>query len=402
MESSQFRPWLEGASKVRAETPASQPLLVDLASHDAKKSWADYWNNQNSADIWNELTLQLVLKYRVNPLRASRAFTFVNVVQHDALAVAHQHPLNNPGRQAAMHLAASMMLAHLFPLETPGKIAAWGATALAANDLHYPDSFSEISKGQAIAKQITALAIARAQSDRSDEVWDARSRPKAATGMWEATPPLESAQPQEPSAGEWRTWVLINGAEIQPPPPPDIDSAILEKNTREVYEVFKNLTPAQKKIANDWHLDQGSATPPGVWNIKARELADKHGVSNETRTQIYSTLNVAMMDAAIACWKAKYTWWTSRPITRIRAQISPAFLPYLVTPPHPSYVSGHASVSGAASEVLKKFFPEDQKEINEWAEEAAMSRLYGGIHYRHDNDEGLALGRIIGQRVLRR
>lgn len=397
-----WRPWMEETSNIKIATNLQQTLLVEATSDNTSMPWADYWNKQNPADIWNNLTLQLILKYRVNPLRASRAFTYVNIVQHDALALALRHSLNQPGQQAAVHLAASTMLAHLFPLETPGKIAAMGATAQAANELRYPQFLTEISNGQAIAKQVTALAIKRAQGDRSDEVWDARIRPKPTPGMWEGAPPLESAQPQEPWAGQWRTWVLKNGAEIQPPPPPALDSAILEKNTREVYEVFTRLTPEQKKIASDWHLDQGSATPPGVWNLKARSLADESGMSNEIRIQMYTALNVAMMDAAIACWHAKYNWWTARPISRIRNQINPAFLPYLVTPPHPSYVSGHASVSGAASEILKKFFPLDQQEIDQWAEEAAMSRLYGGIHYRHDNEEGLALGRKIGLRVLDR
>lgn len=393
---------MDGISNIKIEPNFQQPLLVDLSTNNSSIRWVDYWHNQHSADIWNDLTLQLILKYRVNPLRASRAFTYLNIVQHDALALAVRHSLDQPGQQAAVHFAASTMLAHLFPLETPGRIAAIGANALAANESRYPEALSEISKGQAIAKEVTAIAIKRAQSDRSDEVWDARTRPKPSTGMWEGVPPLESAQPQEPLAGEWQTWVLKNGAEIQPPPPPALDSATLEKNTREVYEVFTKLTAQQKKIASDWHLDQGSATPPGVWNLKARSLADKRGISNENRIQIYTALNIAMMDAAIACWHAKYNWWTARPLTRIRNQINPAFLPYLVTPPHPSYVSGHASVSGAASEVLKNFFPGDQEEIHQWAEEAAMSRLYGGIHYRHDNDEGLAMGRRIGQRVLAR
>lgn len=402
MPSRLWRPWMEETSNIKIATNPQQSLLVEVPSDSTSMPWADYWNNQNSVDVWNELTLQLILKYRVNPLRASRALTYVNVVEHDALALALRHSLDQPGQLAAVHLAASTMLAHLFPLETPGKIAAMGATAQAANELRYPQALREISKGQAIAKQVTALAIKRAQSDRADEVWDVRTRPKPTTGMWEGAPPLESAQPQEPLAGQWRTWVLKNGAEIQPPPPPALDSAILEKSTREVYEVFTRLTPEQKKIASDWHLDQGSATPPGVWNLKARLLADKSGMSNESRVRVYTALNIAMMDAAIACWHAKYTWWTARPLTRIRSQINPTFLPYLVTPPHPSYVSGHASVSGAASEILKKFFPSDQQEINQWAEEAAMSRLYGGIHYRHDNEEGLVLGRKIGQLVLDR
>ena len=82
--------------------------------------------------------------------------------------------------------------------------------------------------------------------------------------------------------------------------------------------------------------------------------------------------------------------------------MDPDFLPYLLTPPFPGYVSGHAAASGAAAEVLAAFFPERAAELQEWAEEAAMSRLYGGIHFRSDNTEGLRLGRAVGRRVIER
>lgn len=399
-----WSPWMEETASLQIDAKILPTLLVEPLLANASVAWADHWNNQNPADKWSDLTIEMILKYRVNPLRAGRALTLVNVVQHDALILAIRHSLGPPGRQAAVHLAAANMLAQLFPLESPGHIAALGAIALAATEWRYPhpQAIAEISMGREIAQRVAAIAIIRAQSDRSDEVWDARNRPKPAEGIWQSTPPLESAQPQEALAGQWRTWVLRDGAYIQPTSPPASDSAEVKKATREVLEVFRHLTPAQKKIADDWHLDQGSATPPGVWNLKARALADKQNFSNEARTQMYAALNVAMMDAAIACWHAKYTWWTARPITLIREQMAPNFLPYLVTPPHPSYTSGHASVSGAASEVLKKFFPDEQKSIDQWAEEAAMSRLYGGIHFRHDNEAGLVLGRKIGQLVVTR
>lgn len=364
-----WSPWMEETSSLQIEAKVLPTLLAEPQATKSSVAWADHWNSQNPADKWSDLTIAMILKYRVNPLRAGRALTLVNVVQHDALILAIRHSLGAPGRQAAVHLAAANMLAQLFPLESPGHIAALGATALAATEWRYPQAIAEINMGREIAQRVAAIAIIRAQSDRSDEVWDARNRPKPAAGVWQSTPPLESAQPQEALAGEWRTWVLRDGAHIQPPPPPAFDSAELKKATREVLEVFRHLTPAQKKIADDWHLDRGSATPPGVWNLKARALADKQNFSNEARTQMYAALNVAMMDATIACWHAKYTWWTARPITLIREHMEPTFLPYLVTPPHPSYTSGHASVSGAASEVLKKFFPNEQKNINLWAEE---------------------------------
>jgi membrane-associated phospholipid phosphatase len=114
-----------------------------------------------------------------------------------------------------------------------------------------------------------------------------------------------------------------------------------------------------------------------------------------------AALNVAMNDAAIACWRAKYRWWKVRPVTVIRDRFDAKFLPHLVTPPHPSYVSGHATVSGAAEAALAAFFPERKSELHGYAEEAAMSRLWGGIHYRSDDDEGLHLGRRIGERVAK-
>ena len=109
-----------------------------------------------------------------------------------------------------------------------------------------------------------------------------------------------------------------------------------------------------------------------------------------------------MLDAFIACWHAKFKWWTERPITVIRSRYDKAFTPHVLTPAFPSYVSGHASASGAASEVLAHFFPENAAELRRMADEAAMSRLYGGIHFRSDNDAGLALGRAVAARALAR
>lgn len=165
-------------------------------------------------------------------------------------------------------------------------------------------------------------------------------------------------------------------------------------------EVSLRLTSEQKRIAEYWHLDQGTVTPPGLWNNKARELAAGKKLSEKERLRVLSTLNVAMMDASIACWHAKYTWWVQRPFTAIHAHLDKTFVPYLVTPPHPSYISGHATVSGAAAEILKHFFPEEAHRIDGWAEEAAQSRLYGGIHFRFDNEAGLDVGRLVGKAVL--
>lgn len=110
---------------------------------------------------------------------------------------------------------------------------------------------------------------------------------------------------------------------------------------------------------------------------------------------------VAMHDAFVACWRIKMRDWSERPITAVRRMFDPAFVPLLVTPGFPSYVSGHATVSAAASAVLAQFFPLRAAFFERSAEEAAASRLWGGIHFTSDNEEGLRLGRSVGRDVLR-
>jgi membrane-associated phospholipid phosphatase len=87
-------------------------------------------------------------------------------------------------------------------------------------------------------------------------------------------------------------------------------------------------------------------------------------------------------------------------VTAIRRQLDAAWVSYVPTPPFPSYPSGHSTTSGAAATVLARFFPRDGARLRAWAEEAAISRLYGGIHFRSDNEAGLKLGRMIGRVAL--
>jgi membrane-associated phospholipid phosphatase len=115
-----------------------------------------------------------------------------------------------------------------------------------------------------------------------------------------------------------------------------------------------------------------------------------------------AALNTAQADAFIACWSAKFTFWTKRPVTLIRELLDPGYLSLIPTPPFPSYPSGHSTTSGAAATVLGALFPDRASEVAAMADEAAISRLYGGIHYRFDNDAGLSLGQRIGSVTLRK
>ncbi|MBK8286043.1 MAG: phosphatase PAP2 family protein [Ahniella sp.] len=102
-----------------------------------------------------------------------------------------------------------------------------------------------------------------------------------------------------------------------------------------------------------------------------------------------------MADAFVACWDSKYHYWSIRPITAAKRLLGQDFKPPILTPPFPSYTSGHATFSGAASRVIGRYIPARAEELDRMAEEAAMSRLYGGIHFPLRQRCGIGAGRRI-------
>jgi hypothetical protein len=348
---------------------------------------------------WTRTALDLVAKYQLNPLRASRVLTLLHCAMHDALVRGIRGGHDDRIAWVAVHRAASLVLVDLFPQESPEQLEAKGLfAALALAESNPDEAILMWARGGEVARD----ASARARSDGSDRVWALNHRPAPAPGRWKPTPPIHSYNPLEPLAGEWRTWVLEDGGALEPPEPVPYDSQAYWKELAEVKRTADSLTADQKAIADAWNLDRGTVTPAGVWNLMAADLVRNGKLSPPETVRLFAALNVAMMDAFTACWHAKYKWWTIRPISVIRDRYDPEFLSYLITPPFPSYVSGHASASGAAEVVLARFFPESAGWLRGRAEEAAMSRLYGGIHYRSDNEAGLELGRSVGREVLQR
>jgi len=349
---------------------------------------------------WTEQTLRLIQKYQQNPQRAVRALALVHAVMHDAFVLAARDSGSATAGLLAAHRAVSLTLAYLYPYESVAWIEGKGLALSHTWAGVQRVGSARLERELQIGEQVAGDAIRRALTDGSDRRTAAPPPPSPDPGRWRATPPLSIHIPQEPLAGEWRAWVRESG-EFQPPPPAVYDSPEFWTEAEEVYRVWKNLTPKQRAIADDWNLQAGSVTPPGVWNQRAIELIRSEMLSPAAAARVLAALNIAMNDAAIACWRAKYRWWKVRPVTVIRERFDANFLPHLVTPPHPSYVSGHASVSGAAEVALAAFFPARKSALRAYAEEAALSRLWGGIHYRSDNDEGLRLGRKIGERVAK-
>jgi hypothetical protein len=194
-----------------------------------------------------------------------------------------------------------------------------------------------------------------------------------------------------------KLWIVPNVEAVRPGPPPAPGSAEFEVAKAELEDVLDNISNEERRIANFWSDGLGTYTPPGHWNRFAADLIIKNRYNPLRAARVFAYLNMAMQDAGIACWDAKYHYHYPRPIQAI-----PGFKTILGTPNFPSYTSGHSMFSAAGAEVLAHIFPEDAATINAWSDEAALSRLYGGIHYRFDIEEGNASGQQVGQYVVDR
>jgi membrane-associated phospholipid phosphatase len=336
---------------------------------------AESRSKERVVEPWIELELDAIAADRLNPPRAARALALTSRAMYEAARLGHAD------RDAAVAGAASTVLHYLFPTH------ASEIDALADED----------ESGFSIGVDVGRAMIAHADSDGSSAAWDG-SRPTG-DGLWTPTPPA-FAPPLEPLTGTWRTWNLTSGSQFRPGPPPAYGSAQFLAELHEVHDVSRTATPEQRAIALFWADGAGTLTPPGHWNAIALDLLVDKSRNTLQTTRIFAALNTAQADAFIACWDAKFTYWSIRPVSGIRELIDPAWAPLIATPPFPSYVSGHSSTSGAASTVLAAFFPSSAGELARLADEAAISRLYGGIHFRSDNDAGLRLGQRVGEVAL--
>jgi hypothetical protein len=206
-------------------------------------------------------------------------------------------------------------------------------------------------------------------------------------GMWYSAPNLP---PIGILVTKSRPWLLDSVSQFRPGPPPAFGSPTFLAALDEVRRIARTRTPEQTRIAQLWN----SSDPWARWNEEAAAALIRHHASESEAARVLAVLNIAASDAIIACFDAKYHYWFIRPS---QADRTIALADSVDLPNFPSYPSGHACSAGAFEAVLAHYFPHERARFNTIAEEQAMSRLYGGIHYRFDDDEGLALGRTVAR-----
>lgn len=238
-----------------------------------------------------------------------------------------------------------------------------------------------------------------------------------APGHWVPTSKVVLQQaPLLPAWGNNRSFAMPTGDSCTLPPPTDYSedpASRFHAEAMEVYTTSQSLTETQKQTARFWSDDAMlSYTPPGHWVAIMAQVSAERGLDLVAQVEALARMGVAMADAFIGCWHAKFQYDVIRPITYIKKVIDPKWEPLLNTPPFPEYPSGHSTQSAAAASVLTALFGDNYSFTDEsptpdgvptrnfpsfWAaaDEAAMSRLYGGIHFRPAIKNGQDQGRCI-------
>ena len=402
-------------------------------------------NPQAVLQSWYQLTLELVRHTPTyTPPVASRSFAYLGVAAFEAVATGSDKlqslagQLNgltaSPQREAgktydeAVVVHAAMDFAAQNFFENTGPTGHHAMAALEAKlraEVSAGVPADVVARSEAYGKAVAAHILAWSQDD-GGAVIENMGFPMTyeltkGPAHWLPTSTIALQQlPLLPGWGKNRTFAMPNGAACPLPVPPeyseDKDSEFY-KQALEVFDTKANLTPEQRAIARFWSDDAMlSTTPPGHWISIALRIFERDTVGLDKSVDVLARLGVAEADAFIGCWNAKFQYDLLRPITYIRRTMDPKWESTLNTPPFPEYPSGHSTQSAAAATVMTDAFGDNfpfedatgQKDglkprsfSSFWAaaNEAGISRLYGGIHYRAAIERGLEQGRCIGKFV---
>ncbi|HEY0680063.1 MAG TPA: phosphatase PAP2 family protein [Chitinophagaceae bacterium] len=424
-------------------------------SQDEKRA-VKYWS-AGAVLRWNEIMRELVAKHNLppyqnadgtypvpnannplaypqfpfaNPPYAARAYAYVSAAQYDALVAAwHYKKLYNRSAPYNVDATINVMIPRSDLPSYPSEDAVIAGVTTELMKLLFPGDQdfiqlkaeehkrariiaganvrSDLEAGEALGKAVAQKFVARARTDRagtaggSAAIWSQMEQDCIARGEapWKSMD-SPARPPMLPLFGKVRTFLfdsLTMVTQIRPVAPPSTSSQKFIDETKEVLYYSQNPTRERIRIVHAWADGVATSTPPGHWNSIAADDFIKQNFSEVRWARNMALLNMSLMDAAVVCWDAKFTYFNPRP-----SQVDPNIKTLTGLPNFPSYISGHSTFSGAAATILGHIIPARANDYNEMANEASLSRLYGAIHYRSDCEIGLACGKKIGGFAINR
>ncbi|WP_373520908.1 vanadium-dependent haloperoxidase [Aquiflexum sp.] len=296
-------------------------------------------------------------------------------------------------------------------------------------------SKSALDENVRYAQQVASEVLTIAGRDGYSQLSTlTRYTPKRNQGHWYPTPPAYMAA-VEPEWRTLKTFFISDLVSYKPNPPAPFDlgeGSSFKNQLTEVFKITSNLTEDQKLIANFWdcnpfrvqfsgHMAIGmkKISPGGHWVGITGIASKKAGLSWKETIYIHTLVSMSLHDAFVSCWEEKYDSDRIRPESAIQKHLDQNWRPLLQTPPFPEYTSGHSVISKTSAMILTAYFgdnfgfiddsevyfglPEREfKSFNLAAEEAAISRLFGGIHFRDAIEEGVKQGELIAKYILER
>jgi len=370
---------------------------------------------------WSTVLLDTLKSTSANPPRASRAIAMVEVAMFEAVngidgTYERYHVTGNPARGASPVAAAATAAHEVLSSLYPSRIPVFDAQ-LAASLSGIPAL--PLERGVAWGHTCASDMLALRSNDNSALV--VPYAPLGGAGYWIPTPPafLPALLPNWPQVTPFS---MTSGAQFRAAPPPAMDSSEYAAAFAEIFALGRNdsvaRTADQTQIALFWADGGGTVTPPGHWIRIATSVAAAQQNKLSTNARLFALLGLGMADAAISSWDSKFAHNFCRPVTAVRtadADGNPAttqdaaWTPLIVTPPFPSYTSGHSTFSSTAAGILARVFHTDDiafsatsdglagvtrsySSFSAAAAEAGQSRIYGGIHWQFDNQAALHAG----------
>jgi membrane-associated phospholipid phosphatase len=401
---------------------------------------------------WNEIACELVAKYFIlsqpnadgtysfpdpahpdqypffpfaSPPYASRAYAYLSAGTFDALIAAWNYkyqynrlapskydasvktalPVSDlpayPSEDAVIAGFSRTLLTAMFPLES-AYIAQMAADHENSRLYAGMNVTSDIVAGDTLGKKIAQAFLARAKADGMGKTlgtqaqWDSIVNYWANSGQahWESLE-IPARQPLAINFGHVTPWTFDKSlvtSTFRLEPPPAVGTPEFQTALDEVLDMSKNASKQEVDIAFEWDDGTSTYSPPGHWNAIATPLIHDAQLNPLRAARVLAYMNMAIEDAGICVWENKYYYYFPRP-TNVDENIKTV----MGVPNFPSYPSGHSGFSAAAATVLGHFFPSQASYLMDQANEAALSRLYGCIHFRFDCEDGVTLGQSVAQ-----
>lgn len=426
-------------------------LLLAFVTFSCKKANENYKTEAGNpsflCDVQEQVT-QVMVHDIFSPPVASRIYFYSSLAAYEALVPGYpnytsmagqikgfkESPKPEKGKEYIFEIAARTAYLKI------GKTLTFSANLYDEFDKKQAEKYENINVPSDVMERSVAFGEAIAnhimEYSKGDNYKQTRGFRYTVTqdkGTWVPTPPAYM-DAVEPYWNTIRTAVLDSANQIPVEAPYKFD--MTNKNSRyykqvlEVHDAVKNLTDEQREIANFWDCNPfkmnvtGHAmfatkkiSPGGHWMSIVSQISKQKKLNMMETAEAYLLVSLGLYDGFIACWHEKYKYKTIRPETVINMEMDKDWIPTLQTPPFPEYTSGHSVVSGASATALTKLFGENFsftdstevqfglparsfKSFQAAADEASISRFWGGIHYMQALDNGLILGRKVGENIV--